>query len=63
MEGTRETDQLIYKMRNILAKADTTGDTTFEGYKDEDNVPPAPTSRLAQVLLSEHLPPSLCPLP
>ena len=63
MERTRETDQLIYKMRNILAEADTSGDVTFEGCDDEDDVLPAPTSRPAQVLLGEHIPPYLCPIP
>lgn len=59
MEGTRQTDQLIHKMRNILTEANTTDDTIFEACKDEDNLPPVLlTSISTQVLLNEHLPPS-----
>lgn len=63
MEGTRETDRLISKIRNLIAETDTTNDLTFddltfETCRDEGNAPPAsPTSRSAGSLLAEHLPP------
>ena len=55
MDGTRQMDQLISNMRNILAETD---DTTFETRKDEDNTPSAlPTSRSMRIPLGERLPP------
>ena len=58
-EGTRQTDKLIQKMRNVLAEADATNDTTFEARKDEDDAPPAPlTPSLTQIIPNELPPPS-----
>jgi hypothetical protein len=51
MEGTRQTDQIILKMRTILAESDVTD--------EEDNSPPVlPTSSSTQSFLAKHLPPS-----
>ena len=58
MEGTRQTDQLIHEMRNILTEADTANNTTFNASKDEDDVPPVPSPSTSMQILREHLPPS-----
>jgi len=59
MEGTRQTDQLIHRMRNILAEADTTDGTMPEADQGEESAPPVLlTSRSTHILLTEHLHPS-----
>ncbi|KAF9649983.1 hypothetical protein BDM02DRAFT_1685664 [Thelephora ganbajun] len=56
-EGTRQTDQLILKMRTILSEADKIDDTAFEACQvGGGTLPVPPTSRSTQSPLSEHLP-------
>jgi len=54
-EETRQTDQFILKMRNILAETIMTDDTTFEACNDEDDASPvSPTPRSTQSPLREQ---------
>ena len=59
-EETRQTDQLISNLRNLIVETDG---TTFETHNDTDNTPSAaPTSGSTRNLLGERLPtPSTTP--
>lgn len=58
MEGTRQTDQLIHRIRNILAEANMANDAAPEGYQGEDNATPLLSMSRSMQIPSEHLPPS-----
>ena len=64
MEETHQTDRLIHKMRDILARADAANDTTFEVSRAEDHDPPVPPSSLATPFIPSPYPsPSPSPSP
>jgi hypothetical protein len=65
MEGNQQTGEVIFRIRNILAKTVTTDDPIFETCEGEDNAPPTPpTPGSTESLFGEHLPsPSPYPSP